>query len=430
MGEHRPDRMKTASASGPRFALAPAVFVTLLAALAAGAAGALFTGITAYGAIGSVAIFAAILSGLTTRRANDGRKIQGLLKLAEEGGSSERRVPVGYPGEWGTLYLRTNGLAEEARTARAALKELESYRRHGEIAMSALRGGRDPLTEIPELRVGPLRDLLEAAKNSALAGSAVSRISLGEADLIGVDDAAFPEAWPKRAPSSSSPDPAISAEARRNLDEIVRELGELHASLSGNGTQASANTAAIQTPAQLLDAVVHTAADGIEDLAAGLMRANELASVAERVTNRATLLALNAALEATRSGSEAFAAIAEETRRLAEFAREATDTVSRLAAEIEYKVGETITAIHSTSEEAKFSLAHYPGVAPGAGPLCPAARAQVEALLRRATALRRDLESPTLVHSLVENETSSAEESSTEGIMLIEGLDSGARLDR
>jgi methyl-accepting chemotaxis protein len=98
---------------------------------------------------------------------------------------------------------------------------------------------------------------------------------------------------------------------------------------------------------------VQTAADGIEDLAAGLMRASELASVAERVTNRATLLALNAALEATRSGGEAFGAIAEETRQLAEFAREATDTITRLAGEIEIKVGETITAIHATSEDAE-----------------------------------------------------------------------------
>jgi hypothetical protein len=147
----------------------------------------------------------------------------------------------------------------------------------------------------------------------------------------------------------------------------------------------------VRTPAQLVDEVVHTAADGIEDLAAGLMRANELASVAERVTNRATLLALNAALEATRSGSEAFAAIAEETRRLAEFAREATDTISRLASEIEYKVGETITAIHSTSEDAKLAVAALSGAPPTTMPATPAHIESVETLLLRARDVRKSL---------------------------------------
>jgi hypothetical protein len=119
------------------------------------------------------------------------------------------------------------------------------------------------------------------------------------------------------------------------------------------------------------------------------MRASELASVAERVTNRATLLALNAALEATRSGSEAFAAIAEETRRLAEFAREATDTISRLASEIEYKVGETITAIHATSEDAKSAVSALSGGV--AAPIVPAAhRAAVQALLARAREIRSE----------------------------------------
>jgi hypothetical protein len=121
------------------------------------------------------------------------------------------------------------------------------------------------------------------------------------------------------------------------------------------------------------------------------MRANELASVAERVTNRATLLALNAALEATRSGSEAFAAIAEETRRLAEFAREATDTISRLASEIEYKVGETITAIHSTSEDAKIGIAALSGSPPPTVTLPPTHLDSVEGLLSRAREVRQTL---------------------------------------
>jgi len=109
------------------------------------------------------------------------------------------------------------------------------------------------------------------------------------------------------------------------------------------------------------------------------------------VTNRATLLALNAALEATRSGSEAFAAIAEETRRLAEFAREATDTISRLANEIEYKVGETITAIHATSEDAKVAVAAISGSTPLAALASPEHLESVATLLTRAREVRKTL---------------------------------------
>jgi methyl-accepting chemotaxis protein len=171
----------------------------------------------------------------------------------------------------------------------------------------------------------------------------------------------------------------------RELNELIEGLDQLATGLAAPRTETGDGTA--RTPAQLVDAVVHTAADGIEDLAAGLMRANELAGVAERLTNKATLLALNAALEATRSGSEAFAAIAEETRRLAEFAREATDTISRLSSEIEYKVTETITAIHATSEDAKSAVASFQSAPGDAGPRVDPAT--VQRLLRRAQQLKR-----------------------------------------
>jgi len=113
----------------------------------------------------------------------------------------------------------------------------------------------------------------------------------------------------------------------------------------------------------------------------------------ERVTNRATLLALNAALEATRSGSEAFASIAEETRRLAEYAREATDTISRLSSEIEMKVGETIGAIQTTSEDAKAAVESMAAGSDAPAPsVAPETMAALETLLHRVRALRERAE--------------------------------------
>jgi methyl-accepting chemotaxis protein-like sensor len=312
-------------------------------------------------------------------------------------------------------------LERERERAALAAEHLEKARRHAELATTQFRDGKDPLTEVPELRVGPLRELLEAARENATI-PVLSRLTMSEEELVGTDGESLPVPWPagvgedaegpsapampsESATSAEPPiaavaasdappepprvfpvDPAARAGILRELNALISGLGELAA---GVAVATTATDGSGRTPAQLVDAVVHTAADGIEDLAAGLMRANELAGVAERVTNKATLLALNAALEATRSGSEAFAAIAEETRRLAEFAREATDTISRLSSEIEYKVGETITAIHATSEDAKSAVATFQNTGGSSAPPLPTEA--VEALLRRAQELKRRL---------------------------------------
>src|SRR6185436_18760760 len=285
-----------------------------------------------------VALFGAVIAAVA-----GGRKPE----ASANAGAGAQSDPNNYRAE----------LEQERHASAAAVHEVEKTRRQIDSAVSVIRSGKDPLTEVAELRVGPLRELLEAVKEGTAGAPVVSRLPLGEEELIGADGEALPEPWPVGIDDPSPLDPRVRAEARRGLDELIDGLAVVGAAIRRHAESQSAvgHAGGGRTPAQLVDAVVQTAADGIEDLAAGLMRANELAGVAERVTNKATLLALNAALEATRSGSEAFASIAEETRRLAEFAREATDTIARLSSEIEYKVGETITAIHATSEDAKTS---------------------------------------------------------------------------
>ena len=299
------------------------------------------------------------------------------------------------PGAHATSQPQSGGEAEADKKSRgAALLELESIRRQIDLATTTLQGGRDPLTVVSELGMGPLNGLLQAVRDVGPTGPVVSRIAIDEAELVGTDGESLPEPWPADADAPPAFDPRMRADALRGVDAMISGLERLSQDLAKpvEVVPTAAGTGkAGRTPAQLVDDVVHTAADGIEDLAAGLMRANELASVAERVTNRATLLALNAALEATRSGSEAFAAIAEETRRLAEFAREATDTISRLANEIEYKVGETITAIHATSEDAKVAVAAISGSTPLAALASPEHLESVATLLTRAREVRKTL---------------------------------------
>lgn len=265
------------------------------------------------------------------------------------------------------------------------IAQAETTRRQVEMATAMLVEGRDPLVESPELRVGELHDLLEAARTARESLPVVNRIAVDEEELVAAGPERIPGTWPRVEEVAS--DPRARAELLRGLDELIHGLEGCLAPARNESAPRNGDPSG-RSPTQLVDAVVQTAADGIEDLAAGLMRASELAGVAERVTNRATLLALNAALEATRSGGEALGAIAEETRQLAEFAREATDTITRLAGEIELKVGETITAIHATSEDAKAALATAGGAQ---APRVPAVATEIQRLYERAVELRAGL---------------------------------------
>ncbi len=430
----------------------PAVLVTFFAALLAGLAGSMATGVIALIAIGAVALGGAFFASRTASPRKsflDVARVRRLMLMADRGGAAQCNVPVDFTDDWAVLYERVNRMAFEARTQGAPVTELEQLRKQMDLAASLLKQEKDPLAEAPELRSGPLSQLLEGLRRSA-STTVVSQMTLGEEELIGDDGERLPPDWPK--PSGESPAPrapvALDAAIETGLRDLIGEIEALRVTLAGGGgggTAPTSDDAALRTPAQLVDAVVLTAADGIEDLAAGLMRANELASVAERVTNRATLLALNAALEATRSGSEAFAAIAEETRRLAEFAREATDTISRLSSEIEYKVGETITAIHATSEDAKTSLAELSGSATPVPNSARTARVQIVRLLDRSRELLRSVggsevsetaggraatPSPISTQDIVENDPTPADNATVaEGILLIEGLIPGARLE-
>jgi len=450
----------------------PAVLITFLAAICAGIAGSLTSGVMGWIAIGAVAMGGAYFASRTAsprKVSSDLSRARRLLLLVDRGGAAEAKVPPEFAEDWAQVYERVNKLAFDARTSPPPGNQLEQFRKQVALAASLLSDGKDPLVEAPELRAGPLLPLLEGVKGSPTL-PVVSRLSLGEEEeLIGAGGDALPPDWPKPSSEGSGRPPDAAFES--GLRELVREIESLRTTLAGgaNGEgKPAGEDAALRTPAQLVDAVVLTAADGIEDLAAGLMRANELASVAERVTNRATLLALNAALEATRSGSEAFAAIAEETRRLAEFAREATDTISRLSSEIEYKVGETITAIHATSEDAKTSLAEMSGSATPVPSSARSARVQVVRLLDRSRELLQSFGSSDdrdhagrdsrareavtirpsgeprnpgseplnsaseLLNSAqdnVQNDPAPADKSPVEGMLLIEGLKPGAHLE-
>lgn len=298
--------------------------------------------------------------------------------------------PLAYREEpWASLYRHVAETLSSKRTASLAVLEVERLRKTHQGASF------DPLANVAP---APASDRYGAVALPSEPGTFEPRPSHPAEELVGAAPAPFgaPATEAFETARAASVDPAVViAEAVGPYRDAVASIeSDLAAVLDllRRRPGASRNGADVN-PAQLVDTLVRTAADGIEDLAAGLMRANELAGVAERVTNRATLLALNAALEATRSGSEAFASIAEETRRLAEFAREATDTISRLSGEIEMKVGETIAAIQSTSEDAKAAVASMESAGAPEAPVVSAGTADaVAALLARTRGLRERLD--------------------------------------
>ncbi|HET9952321.1 MAG TPA: methyl-accepting chemotaxis protein [Candidatus Eisenbacteria bacterium] len=270
--------------------------------------------------------------------------------------------PSRFRGEpWASLYRRAAGYIEAQRSATLAVQEVERLRNELEQKSAS----PDSFEPRPSHAEHELVGGGAASEGSDVAGPVETS---GTADRVreAVEEAVAP--------------------IGQGLAAIESELAPLLRSLQVAGTNSEG--APNGHPAKMVDALVRTAADGIEDLAAGLMRANELAIVAERVTNRATLLALNAALEATRSGSEAFASIAEETRRLAEYAREATDTISRLSSEIEMKVGETIGSIQSSSEDAKAAVDSIRTGVASSRAVAPETVQALESLLGRVRALR------------------------------------------
>ncbi len=352
-GKHTPDRQGAAKPSA-------GVFVVSFLGAVAAAAAAFGLGGTLGVAVGVVVGLASagICTALAAQAAGaPAAKVSALLDIALSD-QAPNEPPASFRTEpWQSLYREVASSAAAQRASAMALLELEKVRRDQD----------DSPTE-PEVHE--------------------PRPAYAADELIGSDEAVPPtapydrEVGRKAVGTLRTYDEGL-ASLETDLAAVLRTLqsGSTPAGNGGNGS-----------PAAMVDALVRTAADGIEDLAAGLMRANELTGVAEKVTNRATLLALNAALEATRSGSEAFASIAEETRRLAEYAREATDTISRLSSEIEFKVGDTIASIQSSSEDAKAAVASIGTDADvGAPAVSPAALESLESLVARTRGLRERL---------------------------------------
>ena len=99
-----------------------------------------------------------------------------------------------------------------------------------------------------------------------------------------------------------------------------------------------------------------TAGSEVNDTMSGLMertaKAKEILGLIEGITNKTTLLALNASIEAAHAGEagKGFAVVADEIRQLAEQTKDATDSISCIFAELQSQVDKAENSVEGLIE--------------------------------------------------------------------------------
>ena len=102
-----------------------------------------------------------------------------------------------------------------------------------------------------------------------------------------------------------------------------------------------------------IDAAMAAAAESLAALRAGAQQVDKVAAVITDVADQTKILALNAAIQATGSGSEArgFAVVADEIQRLAESAANAAGEIGALIAEVQSHSVDADTAVQQSCSE-------------------------------------------------------------------------------
>lgn len=157
--------------------------------------------------------------------------------------------------------------------------------------------------------------------------------------------------------------------------ELQRLSGELEPAL-GHATDEPETAAALdawRTGARAaIQELVESSSGSVEHLGRGLLRVREIADQVHLVSNRATLIALNAALAGSRHGQAepGSAEGSDEMKRLAAEVRQATERTAVLSGEIEGEVAASIEKMRGVRERVGRRLEQLPDLsAPAAAHL-------------------------------------------------------------
>jgi hypothetical protein len=308
-------------------------------------------------AVATVFIVAELLVLLHVARVA-GRGVRCLLRVAEstklpEGGLPR---PLKEDVEFNVLAKRfeqlTRGSRDQVAASRRLLQLEDELQRIGNAIEEVLVGS--PFVPLPE-KEGVLGRVVSLVNRilpefTELRKSTVKEMRTIEKDLLETRETSQQLATQAERSFLESTEALVAA---REVSRLVAEAKEKLDVIIGKPEEKLGVKPPKEGIRDAVTKVVETAARGMEELTKGLIKANALSRSSERIANRASVLALNVAVEAARASLPGMNVLAEEIRKLADFARGCSDESTALVGEIETKVDSVVRAIHISQEEVR-----------------------------------------------------------------------------
>lgn len=140
------------------------------------------------------------------------------------------------------------------------------------------------------------------------------------------------------------------------VDEVVKQSEEQIEFVQEATLRAQTGGESVESAINSLDRIssqVNATGAVINDLGKQQEKIGEIVSMIEDISGQTNLLALNAAIEAARAGEHGrgFAVVADEVRKLAERASQATGEISTLISSVSANVEKATTAMQGTTRE-------------------------------------------------------------------------------